>query len=83
MDSWVVVSGLTGEVEDWQISCYMRGPYKEKGQVVPEDSNDRFTELIATTTTTRCLHIAKCYNSGSDKLYQSICGQNCCNTEVY
>jgi hypothetical protein len=26
---WVVVSGLTGEAEDWQISCYMYGPYKE------------------------------------------------------
>jgi hypothetical protein len=30
MNSYVV-SGLTGEAEDWQISGYMHGPNKEKG----------------------------------------------------
>jgi hypothetical protein len=30
------LSCLIGETEHWQISGYMHGPNKEKGQVVPE-----------------------------------------------
>jgi hypothetical protein len=70
-----VVSGIIGEAEDWQISGYMHGPNKEQGATcVP------VMELIESTT--RCLHIAKCHSSGSEKLYHSICGQNYCNTVI-
>jgi hypothetical protein len=41
-----VVSGLTGEAEDRQISGSVHGPNKEWGQVVPDNSNGRVTELI-------------------------------------
>jgi hypothetical protein len=76
-----VASGLTGEAEDRQISGYMHGPNKEKRRAVPEDSNVRFRELTEAAISVR--HITECNSGGSEKLYQSICGQNYCNTKVY
>jgi hypothetical protein len=69
-----VLSGLIGEAED------RHGHNKEEAQVVPE-CNGPATELTEPAVSAR--HITKCHSSGSEKLYQSICGQNYCNTKFY
>jgi hypothetical protein len=45
-----VLCGLIGEAKHWQISGYMPRPNKEKGPVLPEDSNGPVTELTDSTT---------------------------------
>jgi hypothetical protein len=76
-----IVSGLIGVDEDQQISGYMHGPNREKWRVVPEDSNIQVNRTIESAVSAS--HITKCNSSGSEKLYQSICDQNYCNTKVY
>jgi ribosomal protein L32 len=43
-------------------------------------NNGRITELTESSLSAR--HITKCNSSGSEKLYQSMCGQNYCNKQT-
>jgi hypothetical protein len=54
---------------------------EKRGRDVPDDSDGRVAELKESVRSAR--YITKCRSSGSDKLYQSMCGHNCCNNNVY